>query len=96
MVKGLEARVQAYGKPPAAAPEAPKADAKPAPEQERITQPLKEDNIVVSTPQKQNFQAEVERAIGQAALDRNQESWLSPLTKKAGDGREGEAGYTRA
>lgn len=54
-----------------------------ADEKRRSTQPLKQDAIFQSTPQKKTFRNEVEKAVNQVTTSPGQGSQLSPLAKKA-------------
>ncbi len=81
VLKSLETRADSHVKAPKA-PE-PKPDTKPEPEQKRLTQPLKEDNILISAEKEPTFRAVVEKRVGHAAIDPDQQSRLSPVAKKA-------------
>lgn len=80
VIRGMEARIDNYGKVPAVAPT---TSAAPAPEKRRSTQPPKQDAILQSTPQKNTFRNEVEKVVNHIATDPSQPSQLSPLAKKA-------------
>lgn len=79
-IRSMEARIDNYGRAPAAAPAAPAA---PTQEKRRSTQAPKQDAILQSTPQKNTFRNEVEKVVNHIATDPSQPSQLSPLAKKA-------------
>jgi nucleoporin NDC1 len=71
----------AFNKPaeaPVVPPAAVAADGK-----QRISHPPKDEPILVSTPPRKAFRAEVEKAVNHIALSPGQGSRLSPLTQKA-------------
>ncbi|KAK0639409.1 nucleoporin protein Ndc1-Nup [Cercophora newfieldiana] len=79
VLKGIESRIDSYGKPSAPSPtETEKVEPK-----KRTTAPPKEDAIFQSTPQKPKFLEEVEKVVNQATVAPGQGSQLSPLAKKA-------------
>lgn len=80
VIRSMESRIDNYGKAPAPVP----ATGVPVTgEKKQSTQPLKQDAIMQSTPQKKTFQNEVEKVVGQVATAPGQPSQLSPLAKKA-------------
>lgn len=79
IVRGMEGRIDNYGKPAPVAPVAGPA----VEEKKRSTQPPKQDAIFQVTPQKKNFRTEVEKAVNQVTTSPGQGSQLSPLAKKA-------------
>ena len=80
VIKGLETRIDDYGKPPAP----PAAQAGPAPiePKARTSAPLREDPIFKSRPASRTMRGEVEKAIGQVARDPGHTP-LSQLSPKA-------------
>jgi len=82
IVKDMESRIDAFGKPQVAAAPAVVA---PAEERKRVTQPPKEDAIFQSTPHPKNFRSEVEKTINQVVVSPSRDSLLSPASKKALD-----------
>ncbi|TPX11849.1 uncharacterized protein E0L32_007347 [Thyridium curvatum] len=80
-VKSIETRIDNYGKPPA--PTAAPTTADQAEGHKRVSQPLKEDPILISTPQSKTLRSQMERAVSRAATDPSQSSRLSPVAKKA-------------
>ena len=81
VVKGIEGRIDGYGKPPSP-PSAPTAAPLPN-EKKRSTDPPKQDAIFQITPQKQSFRNEVEKAVSHVATSPGRGSQLSPIAKKA-------------
>ena len=81
LVKGLETRIDTYGKAPA--PAAPPTNVQAVEEKQQFSQPVRQDPILASTPQGKTFRAEVEKAVGNAATDPRQKPMLSPLARKA-------------
>jgi nucleoporin NDC1 len=81
VIKSMEARIDGFGKPPAAP--VPSAAAAPINEKKRTTQPLKDDPIFQTTPTKNTFRGEVEKVVNQVATSPGQKSRLSPIAKKA-------------
>jgi len=83
VLKSIDARIDNYGKapaPPAPVIANPVDNAKPA---QRISQPVRDDPVLLSTPQQKTFRGEIEKAVSQAATSPGQRSRLSPLAKKA-------------
>jgi nucleoporin NDC1 len=80
VIRGMEARIDNYGKAPAPASTTAVTTIG---EKMRTTQPPKQDAIMQSTPPKRSFRNEVERAVSQVATAPGQPSQLSPLAKKA-------------
>ncbi|KAK3315377.1 nucleoporin protein Ndc1-Nup [Apodospora peruviana] len=80
MLKGMESRIDSFGKPPQ--PPAP-VTAAPAIEKQRTTQPPKEEAIFTKTLQKNYFRNEVEKVVNDLATAPGQGSQLSPMAKKA-------------
>ncbi|OAA57454.1 nuclear envelope protein [Niveomyces insectorum RCEF 264] len=54
-----------------------------ADEVKRLTKPLREDPVLVATPQKRDFQSEVEKMVNKVAVNPQKSPRLSPMTKKA-------------
>ncbi|KAK0705401.1 nucleoporin protein Ndc1-Nup [Lasiosphaeris hirsuta] len=79
VLKGLETRIDNYGKAPA--PAAPVAA--PIEPKKRTTQAPKEDAIFQGTPPKKNFRVEVEKVVNSVATVPGQGSQLSPIAKRA-------------
>lgn len=80
VIRSIETRVDNYGKSPAPVQATALTTVN---EKRRTTQPLKQDAILQSTPQKKSFRNEVEKVVGQVAIAPGQPSQLSPLAKKA-------------
>lgn len=81
LVRSLETRIDTYGQAPT--PAALAANTQLVEEKSRLTPPVKQDPILVSTPRRRTFRTEVEKAVGNAATDPGQKPMLSPLAKKA-------------
>jgi len=79
VLKGIETRIDNYGKPPTLDTS---TEEKVEPKR-RTTAPPREEPIFQSTPQKPKFLEEVEKVVNQATVAPGQGSQLSPLAKKA-------------
>lgn len=83
VVKGMESRIDAYGKAPAPVsstavatiPEDPKGLG-------RVSKPPKDDPVFVSTPAKKTFRGNVEKAVGTFVNSPGNASRLSPRVQK--------------
>src|SRR6478609_8451686 len=77
VLKGIETRIDAYGKPAHPTP----AATAPVEPKLRTTAPPRDEAIFQSTPPKTQFLAEVESLVNNATTAPGQPSQLSPLAK---------------
>ena len=82
-IKNIEFRVDNYGKAPAeaTASAAPSTDVQ-APTQ-RVTQPLRNEDVLIPASKRKSFRGEVEKVVSQVVTSPGQPSRLSPIAQKA-------------
>jgi nucleoporin NDC1 len=83
IIKGMEARVDSYGKKPAEVAPVPAPDQKVA--EKKKNPALREDPIFTSTPQKRTLRDEVGKVVGKVARSPGQGSAMSPVAKRVID-----------
>lgn len=85
-IRNIEFRVDNYGKGPVPVMQAAISATSPKDFQvptHRITQPLRNDDVLVPASKRKSFRGEVEKVVGQVATSPGQPSRLSPIAQKA-------------
>lgn len=90
-IKSIEIRIDSYGKAPTVASTTDLASTSSLQAAtQRISQPPRNDDVLVPVATRKSFRGEVEKVVGQVATSPGQPSRLSPLAQKAVSDVKGE------